>query len=83
MVRQSFSHGRSKQVVVEVKKRRTAGADGKPEAAAPAPRTGRQARGAGSAGRQDGDARRRACGHTRSGRRRAQAVRRGAAHPDR
>src|SRR5689334_18730783 len=37
-VRQSFSHGRSKQVVVEVKKRRTAG-DGKPEpapAAAPA-----------------------------------------------
>src|ERR1700716_372247 len=37
MVRQSFSHGRSKQVVVEVKKRRTLGADGKPEAAAPAP----------------------------------------------
>src|SRR5436190_15199468 len=36
VVRQSFSHGRSKQVVVEVKKRRTAGADGKPEAAAPA-----------------------------------------------
>jgi translation initiation factor IF-2 len=36
-VRQSFSHGRSKQVVVEVKKRRIAG-DGKPEAAAaPAP----------------------------------------------
>ena len=35
VVRQSFSHGRSKQVVVEVKKRRT-GADGKPEAAAPA-----------------------------------------------
>src|SRR4051794_26488488 len=34
-VRQSFSHGRSKQVVVEVKKRRTPG-DGKPEAA-PAP----------------------------------------------
>jgi translation initiation factor IF-2 len=34
-VRQSFSHGRSKQVVVEVKKRR--GGDGKPEAAAPAP----------------------------------------------
>jgi len=37
VVRQSFSHGRSKQVVVEVKKRRTLGADGKPEAAAPAP----------------------------------------------
>src|SRR6476620_2987578 len=35
VVRQSFSHGRSKQVVVEVKKRRT-GAEGKPEAAAPA-----------------------------------------------
>jgi translation initiation factor IF-2 len=34
-VRQSFSHGRSKQVVVEVKKRR--GSDGKPETAAPAP----------------------------------------------
>src|SRR3978361_969053 len=38
VVRQSFSHGRSKQVVVEVKKRRTVGADGKPEAAAPAAR---------------------------------------------
>src|SRR3989304_918877 len=37
VVRQSFSHGRSKQVVVEVKKRRVVGADGKPEAAAPAP----------------------------------------------
>jgi translation initiation factor IF-2 len=37
VVRQSFSHGRSKQVVVEVKKRRTVGADGKPEVAAPAP----------------------------------------------
>lgn len=36
-VRQSFSHGRSKQVVVEVKKRRTPGADGKPEPATPAP----------------------------------------------
>lgn len=35
VVRQSFSHGRSKQVVVEVKKRRP-GTDGKPEAAAPA-----------------------------------------------
>src|SRR3954471_2077779 len=36
-VRQSFSHGRSKQVVVEVKKRRIGG-DGKPEpVAAPAP----------------------------------------------
>jgi translation initiation factor IF-2 len=34
VVRQSFSHGRSKQVVVEVKKRRLVG-DGKPEAAAP------------------------------------------------
>ena len=37
VVRQSFSHGRSKQVVVEVKKRRIPGAEGKPEAAAPAP----------------------------------------------
>ncbi|MBX9843778.1 MAG: translation initiation factor IF-2 [Xanthobacteraceae bacterium] len=35
-VRQSFSHGRSKQVVVEVKKRRLA-TDGKPEAPPPAP----------------------------------------------
>src|SRR3954469_11189764 len=35
VVRQSFSHGRSKQVVVEVKKRRV-GADAKPEPAAPA-----------------------------------------------
>src|SRR5262245_29821416 len=36
VVRQSFSHGRSKQVVVEVKKRRTAGAEAKaPEAPAP------------------------------------------------
>jgi translation initiation factor IF-2 len=36
-VRQSFSHGRSKQVVVEVKKRRTLGAEGKAaEPAAPA-----------------------------------------------
>ena len=33
VVRQSFSHGRSKQVVVEVKKRRIPGADAKPEAA--------------------------------------------------
>src|SRR5437764_14189214 len=37
VVRQSFSHGRSKQVVVEVKRSRTAAKDGKPEAAAPAP----------------------------------------------
>src|SRR5207342_472535 len=36
VVRQSFSHGRSKQVVVEVKKRRL-GSDGKPEPAAAAP----------------------------------------------
>ncbi|MGZ8403964.1 MAG: translation initiation factor IF-2, partial [Rhodoplanes sp.] len=36
VVRQSFSHGRSKQVVVEVKKRRIPGAEGKPEAAAAA-----------------------------------------------
>jgi translation initiation factor IF-2 len=36
VVRQSFSHGRSKQVVVEVKKRRIVGGDGKAEAAAPA-----------------------------------------------
>jgi translation initiation factor IF-2 len=36
-VRQSFSHGRSKQVVVEVKRSRTAGKDGKSEATAPAP----------------------------------------------
>src|SRR6185503_308013 len=35
-VRQIFSHGRSKQVVVEVKKRRVAGGDAKPEPAAPA-----------------------------------------------
>ena len=37
VVRQSFSHGRSKQVVVEVKKRRIPGAEVKPEAAAAAP----------------------------------------------
>ncbi len=36
VVRQSFSHGRSKQVVVEVKKRRIPGAEGKPVEAAPA-----------------------------------------------
>ena len=36
VVRQSFSHGRSKQVVVEVKRSRTAPRDSKPEAAAPA-----------------------------------------------
>jgi translation initiation factor IF-2 len=38
-VRQSFSHGRSKQVVVEVKKRRIAGPEARPEVptAAPAP----------------------------------------------
>src|SRR5215472_17126362 len=37
VVRQSFSHGRSKQVVVEVKRSRTTAKDGKPEvAAAPA-----------------------------------------------
>src|SRR6185295_16914933 len=35
VVRQSFSHGRTKQVVVEVKKRRTPGAEAKPEPAAP------------------------------------------------
>ena len=35
VVRQSFSHGRSKQVVVEVKKRRVVGDEGKPEPAAP------------------------------------------------
>src|SRR5947207_6484203 len=33
VVRQSFSHGRSKQVVVEVKKRRVGGPEGKPEPA--------------------------------------------------
>ncbi|HWL31010.1 MAG TPA: translation initiation factor IF-2 [Xanthobacteraceae bacterium] len=38
-VRQSFSHGRSKQVVVEVKKRRIPGADSKPETAASAAAT--------------------------------------------
>jgi translation initiation factor IF-2 len=37
VVRQSFSHGRSKQVVVEVKKRRTPGAESKAAEAAPAP----------------------------------------------
>jgi translation initiation factor IF-2 len=36
VVRQSFSHGRTKQVVVEKVKRRALGADGKPESAAPA-----------------------------------------------
>src|SRR5688572_32107930 len=36
VVRQSFSHGRSKQVVVEVKKRRTPGAESKAPEAAPA-----------------------------------------------
>ena len=36
-VRQSFSHGRSKQVVVEVKRSRTTAKDGKVETAAPAP----------------------------------------------
>jgi translation initiation factor IF-2 len=35
VVRQSFSHGRTKQVVVEKVKRRALGADGKPESAAP------------------------------------------------
>ena len=39
VVRQSFSHGRSKQVVVEVKKRRTPGAEAKaPEVAPPPPK---------------------------------------------
>jgi translation initiation factor IF-2 len=39
VVRQSFSHGRSKQVVVEVKRSRTTAKDAKPEAAAaPAPK---------------------------------------------
>ena len=39
VVRQSFSHGRSKQVVVEVKKRRTPGAEPKaPEVAPPPPK---------------------------------------------
>ncbi len=37
VVRQSFSHGRSKQVVVEVKKRRVVTPDSKPEPAPPAP----------------------------------------------
>src|SRR6185436_913293 len=37
VVRQSFSHGRSKQVVVEVKKRRIPGGEGKAETPAPAP----------------------------------------------
>jgi translation initiation factor IF-2 len=37
VVRQSFSHGRSKQVVVEVKKRRTPGPEGKAPEVAPAP----------------------------------------------
>src|SRR5262245_4020315 len=35
VVRQSFSHGRSKQVVVEVKKRRTPGTETKPAEVAP------------------------------------------------
>ena len=42
-VRQSFSHGRSKQVVVEVKKRRTPGADGKPEPVVTAPPVAKRA----------------------------------------
>src|SRR6476660_8589295 len=37
VVRQSFSHGRSKQVVVEVKRSRTTAKDGKTEAPAAAP----------------------------------------------
>src|SRR5438132_13372692 len=37
VVRQSFSHGRSKQVVVEVKKRRTPGSEAKAPEPAPAP----------------------------------------------
>ncbi len=37
VVRQSFSHGRSKQVVVEVKRSRTTGKDAKPEPVAAAP----------------------------------------------
>jgi translation initiation factor IF-2 len=44
VVRQSFSHGRSKQVVVEVKKRRTPGAEGKAAEAAPAPSRTAQAK---------------------------------------
>ncbi|MBM3527895.1 MAG: hypothetical protein FJX62_07370, partial [Alphaproteobacteria bacterium] len=36
VVRQSFSHGRTKQVVVEVKRSRTAAKDAKPEPAEPA-----------------------------------------------
>src|SRR6202521_4242514 len=35
VVRQSFSHGRSKQVVVEKVKRRVVGGDGRPESTAP------------------------------------------------
>src|SRR5437879_5203427 len=37
VVRQSFSHGRTKPVVVEKVKRRVIGAESKPEPAAPAP----------------------------------------------
>ena len=39
-VKQTFSHGRSKQVVVETKKRRTVGAQTKPSAAKPAAKKG-------------------------------------------
>ena len=39
-VKQTFSHGRSKQVVVETKKRRTVGAQTKPRAAKPAAKKG-------------------------------------------
>ncbi|MEO1405502.1 MAG: translation initiation factor IF-2 associated domain-containing protein, partial [Pseudomonadota bacterium] len=39
-VRQSFSHGRTKQVVVEKKKRRMVGAPGKPGAASKSSDTG-------------------------------------------
>src|SRR3974377_1056822 len=53
VVRQSFSHGRTKAVVVEKVKRRTVGpGDGKPEAGTAAPATGGAAarRGAASTG---------------------------------
>jgi translation initiation factor IF-2 len=49
-VRQSFSHGRSKQVVVEVKKRRVVG-DGKPEPATAAPAAKRASPGQAAAGK--------------------------------
>ena len=79
VVRQSFSHGRSKQVVVEVKKRRT-GAEGKPEAAAPAAPVARSPSGPRPQRPRPRRPHRR---RPRSSRAAAEGVRRRAPHPDR